>query len=159
MARTIKKYANRRLYDTETSKYITLEQLKDLIVSGESISVNDAKSGKDLTREVLLQLVAEQESAGRPILNEAILISLIRYYDHPLQKLASSYLEAALGQLREHQHSLSRQMQEFMESPVEAAARLTREATRQNLDWMEELQQRFLDALSPRRDDKPPRKD
>jgi polyhydroxyalkanoate synthesis repressor PhaR len=159
MARVIKKYANRRLYDTEISKYITLEQLKDLIVSGESIRVTDAKSGKDLTREVLLQLVAEQESAGRPILNEAILISLIRYYDHPLQKLASAYLEAALGQLREHQHGLSRQMQEFMESPADAASRLTREATRQNLEWMEKLQQSFLDAIAPRRTGSDRRKD
>ena len=154
MVRIIKKYANRRLYDTEASRYITLEELKELIASGEKIRVTGAKSGKNLTREVLLQLVAEQESLGRPILNEAILIALIRYYDHPMQKLASSYVEAALGQLREHQENLSEQMQELLDSPVDAATRLTREIARHNLEWMEQLRQSFLEAVRPRRAEK-----
>ena len=111
MARIIKKYANRRLYDTETSGYITLDDLKELIVSGITIEVQDAKTKKDISREVLLQLVAEQESLGRPILNEAILTALIRFYDHPMQKLASGYLETALGQLQDQRAKLSEQMQ------------------------------------------------
>ena len=139
MARIIKKYANRRLYDTESSCYITLDDLKKLIVSGITIEVRDAKSGKDISREVLLQLVAEQESLGRPILNEAILIALIRFYDHPMQKLASGYLETALGQLQDQRVKLSEQMQGLMESPVDLVSQLAR----QNTEWLIQLQKSF----------------
>ena len=139
MARIIKKYANRRLYDTESSCYITLDDLKELIVSGISIEVRDAKTQKDISREVLLQLVAEQESLGRPILNEAILIALIRFYDHPMQKLASGYLETALGQLQDQRVKLSEQMQGLMESPVDLVSQLAR----QNTEWLIQLQKSF----------------
>jgi polyhydroxyalkanoate synthesis repressor PhaR len=144
MARSIKKYANRRLYDTESSCYITLDDLKELIVSGVSIEVQEAKTQKDISREVLLQLVAEQESLGRPILNEAILIALIRFYDHPMQKLASNYLETALGQLQDQRAQLSEQMQGLMESPADLVSQLTR----QNLEWMTSLQKTFKSAIS-----------
>ena len=144
MARIIKKYANRRLYDTENSCYITLDDLKKLIVSGISIEVQEAKTQTDISREVLLQLVAEQESLGRPILNEAILTALIRFYDHPMQKLASGYLETALGQLQDQRAQLSEQMQGLMESPGDLVGQLTR----QNLEWMTSLQKKFLSAIS-----------
>ena len=144
MTRIIKKYANRRLYDTQTSGYITLDDLKELIVSGITVEVRDAKSGKDISREVLLQLVAEQESLGRPILNEAILVALIRFYDHPMQKLASGYLETALGQLQDQREKLSEQMQGLMESPGDLVSQLTR----QNLEWMTSLQKKLLSAIS-----------
>jgi polyhydroxyalkanoate synthesis repressor PhaR len=145
MARIIKKYANRRLYDTQSSCYITLDDLKELIVSGISIEVQEAKTQKDISREVLLQLVAEQESLGRPILNEAILIALIRFYDHPMQKLASGYLETALGQLQDQRAQLSEQMQGLMESPADLVSQLTR----QNLEWLTSLQKTFMSAMSP----------
>ena len=149
MTRIIKKYANRRLYDTQTSGYITLDDLKELIVSGITIEVRDAKSGKDISREVLLQLVAEQESLGSPILNEAILVALIRFYDHPMQKLASGYLEAALGQLQDQRAKLSEQMQGLMESPADLVSQLTR----QNLEWMTSLQKSFMSSMNPARPD------
>jgi len=145
MARIIKKYANRRLYDTETSQYITLSDLKALIVRGETIRVVDAKNKQDISREVLLQLVAEQEALGRPILNEAILTALVRFYDHPMQKIATRYVEAALGQLQEQQGQLLEQMRNLLESPVDLASRLAR----QNLEWMSRLQKDFLAALQP----------
>jgi polyhydroxyalkanoate synthesis repressor PhaR len=145
MARIIKKYANRRLYDTESSCYITLDDLKELIVSGISIEVQDAKTQKDISREVLLQLVAEQESLGRPILNEAILTALIRFYDHPMQKLASGYLETALGQLQDQRVKLSEQMQGLMGSPADLASQFTRK----NLELMASLQKTFMSAMSP----------
>lgn len=151
MALIIKKYANRRLYDTGSSCYITLDDLKKKIASGVAIQVQDAKSGKDISREVLLQLVAEQETLGRPILNEAILTALIRFYDHPMQKLASSYLEAALGQLQDQQAQLSQQMQGLMKSPVKLASQLTR----QNLEWMVSLQKNFMSAMSPAKPPEP----
>jgi len=145
MARIIKKYANRRLYDTETSGYITLDDLKELIVSGVTIEVQEAKTQKDISREVLLQLVAEQESLGRPILNEAILTALIRFYDHPMQKLASGYLETALGQLQDQRAKLSEQMQGLMESPADLVSQITR----QNLEWLTSLQKNLVSAMSP----------
>jgi polyhydroxyalkanoate synthesis repressor PhaR len=145
MVRSIKKYANRRLYDTQSSCYITLDDLKELIVSGVSIEVQEAKTQKDISREVLLQLVAEQESLGRPILNEAILIALIRFYDHPMQKLASNYLETALGLLQDQRAQLSEQMQGLMESPADLVSQLTR----QNLEWLTSLQKTLMSAMSP----------
>lgn len=143
MTRIIKKYANRRLYDTTSSRYITMGDLKNQIVSGEGIRVIDAKSKEDISREVLLQLVAEQESMGRPILNEAILTGLIRFYDHPLQKTATRYLEAALGQLQDQQRQLLDQMQTLLETPADMANRLAR----QNLEWLSEMQNYFLASL------------
>lgn len=145
MIRIIKKYANRRLYDTDSSEYITLADLKKLVAAGERVRVIDAKSKQDISREVLLQLVAEQEALGRPILNEAILTALIRFYGHPMQQVATRYLEAALGQLQEQQRQLLAQMRDLLESPVDLAGRLAR----QNLEWMSELQKSFLAALRP----------
>ena len=147
MARIIKKYANRRLYDTGSSSYITLDDLKELIASGVQIEVLDAKTKKDISREVLLQLVAEQESLGRPILSETILTSLIRFYDHPMQKLASNYLETALGQLQDQRVQLGEKMAELMESPVG----LVSELTQQNMEWLAQMQQSFLSALKPQK--------
>jgi polyhydroxyalkanoate synthesis repressor PhaR len=151
MTRIIKKYANRRLYDTEKSCYITLDDLKKLIVAGISIEVQGAKTKENLTREVLLQLVAEQESLGRPILNEAILSALIRFYDHPMQKLASSYLETALGQLQDQRNQLSQKMRELMESPAD----LVTDLTRQNMEWMYQLQKTFISSLNPKKMEDP----
>ena len=145
MTRIIRKYANRRLYDTRESRYITLVDLKALVAAGVPVQVVDARSGADLTREVLLQLVAEQEALGRPILSQAVLTGLIRFYDHPLQKLATRYLEGALTQLQEQQRTLYEQMQGLAAAPAELGARLAR----QNLEWMQQLQQGFLAALQP----------
>ena len=145
MPRIIKKYANRRLYDTHESSYMTLEELKKLIVDGHAVQIVDAKSNKDISREVLLQLVAEQESAGTPILNETILTSMIQFYGHPMQNMASQYLEIALDRLQTQRGQLSEQMQTIMQSPAE----LVKDMTRQNLEWMNTLQQTFLGAIKP----------
>jgi len=144
MQRIIKKYANRRLYDTHESRYITLEELKDLIVSGLSVQVIDAKSKKDISREVLLQLVAEQESSGTPILNESILTSMIQFYGHPMQKMASQYLELALEQLQTQRSQLGEQMQQLMQTPTD----LVKNITKQNLEWMSTLQETFLGTMT-----------
>ena len=145
MQRTIKKYANRRLYDTHESRYITLEELKTLIVDGHSVQIIDAKSKKDISREVLLQLVAEQESTDTPILNETILTSMIQFYGHPMQSLASQYLELALARLQTQRGQLREQMQNVMQSPVD----LVKDITKQNMEWMSTLQQTFLGAINP----------
>jgi polyhydroxyalkanoate synthesis repressor PhaR len=146
-SRVIKKYPNRRLYDTRTSRYITLEGLKFLIVDGEAVQVVDAKSGADISREVLLQLVAEQESMGRPILTEKLLVGLIRFYDHPLQKTASRYLELALSQLREHQARLGALLRNPLESKAAAAAQWTRDISRMHAEWLQLLQDTFQESI------------
>jgi len=134
--RVIKKYANRRLYDVQTSRYITQAQLKDLIVTGAAIQVVDARSGDDLTREVLLQIVAEQEQLGIPILSETVLLALIRFYGHPMQLLASRYLEASLGRLVAQSQEATDRMQRATLSPVEFMNRMAQGG----LDWLQQLQ-------------------
>jgi len=143
-SRIIRKYANRRLYDTETSRYITLEDLKELIISGEDIQVREAKSDADITREVLLQLVAEQEHLGVPILNETILTALIRFYGNPMQGMASRYLELALEQAQDQRLQLAKQMQKALRKPVDILGNLAQ----QNLDWVGRLQETFLQTMA-----------
>src|SRR5687767_4637600 len=85
--RLIKKYANRRLYDASISKHVTLEDIRDLIVRGEKIKVVEDKTGEDITRLILLQVIAEQEQFGKPILTTQLLESIIRYYGGPCRTL------------------------------------------------------------------------
>jgi len=92
----IKKYANRRLYDTETSAYITLEDLCKRVKSGRDFTVVDAKSGQDLTRQVLAQIIFEQETKGFTMLPTDFLRNVIQFYDHGMQDVLSKYLEASM---------------------------------------------------------------
>src|SRR5207253_149138 len=85
--RIIKKYPNRRLYDTETSAYITLAEVKDLVLQYKDFQVQDAKSGEDLTRAILLQIILEEESGGVPMFSSDMLANIIRYYGHAMQGL------------------------------------------------------------------------
>ena len=89
--RLIRKYSNRRLYDTAASRHVTLDDLRQLIVAGERIKVVDDKSGEDLTRAVLLQIIAEQEQFGMPVLGSELLEMIIRFYGGPMQALLSRY--------------------------------------------------------------------
>src|SRR6202050_4514740 len=82
--RVIKKYANRRLYDSTASRHVTLDDLRKMIVSGDKVKVIDDKSGADLTRAVLLQVIAEQEQFGTPVLSLELLESIIRFYGNPV---------------------------------------------------------------------------
>ncbi len=91
--RVIKKYPNRRLYDTDTSTYITLAEVKTLVMNGDAFVVRDAKSNEDLTRSILLQIILEEETAGVPIFTEQVLANIIRFYGHSMQGFMGSYLE------------------------------------------------------------------
>ena len=100
MARTpriIKKYANRRLYDTETSQSITLNDVARLIGQGTDVQVVEAKGGQDITRSVLLQIVADQEMLGQPVLSDAFLSAIIRLNANPVNELANDFLERAVA--------------------------------------------------------------
>ncbi|MGD9549977.1 MAG: polyhydroxyalkanoate synthesis repressor PhaR, partial [Burkholderiaceae bacterium] len=92
-ARVIKKYPNRRLYDTGTSTYITLDEVRQLVMAHEDFVVRDAKTGEDLTRSILLQIILEEEAGGAPILTEAVLANIIRFYGHAMQGFMGAYLE------------------------------------------------------------------
>jgi polyhydroxyalkanoate synthesis repressor PhaR len=90
--RLIKKYPNRRLYDTQTSAYITLGDVKTLVMEQSSFQVVDAKSGEDLTRSILLQIILDEESGGVPMFSSQMLAQIIRFYGHTMQGMMGSYL-------------------------------------------------------------------
>jgi len=91
--RIIKKYPNRRLYDTDTSTYITLAEVKQLVMDHQQFVVRDAKTNEDLTRSILLQIILEEEAGGAPMFSEAALANIIRFYGHAMQGFMGNYLE------------------------------------------------------------------
>jgi polyhydroxyalkanoate synthesis repressor PhaR len=101
--RVIKKYPNRRLYDTDTSSYITLAEIKQLVMSSESFVVRDAKSGEDLTRSILLQIILEEEANGSPMFTAPVLSNIIRFYGHTMQGFMGGYLEKNMQALMDMQ--------------------------------------------------------
>jgi polyhydroxyalkanoate synthesis repressor PhaR len=107
--RIIKKYPNRRLYDTETSTYITLAEVKDLVLGYKDFLVQDAKTGEDLTRSILLQIILEEESGGVPMFTSDMLANIIRYYGHAMQGLMGSYLERSIFTFHEAQKRFQEQ--------------------------------------------------
>jgi polyhydroxyalkanoate synthesis repressor PhaR len=126
--RVIKKYPNRRLYDTRTSSYITLSEIKQLVMDTELFSVVDAKTSEDLTRSILLQIILEEESSGSPMFTIPVLSNIIRFYGHAMQGLMGGYLEKNMQTLMEMQVPLVpgvmgapmfQQMQEQMQKQAE----------------------------------------
>lgn len=107
--RLIKKYPNRRLYDTKTSSYITLADVKQMVLKQEEFQVVDAKSGDDLTRQILLQIILEEESGGVPMFSSDLLSQLIRSYGNAMQGMMGSYLERNIRAFQEIQTALQDQ--------------------------------------------------
>jgi len=107
--RVIKKYPNRRLYDTDTSSYITLSQVRQLVMDSEPFVVSDAKTGEDLTRSILLQIILEQEANGSPMFTAPVLSNIIRFYGHTMQGFMGGYLEKNMQTLMDVQTRLSEQ--------------------------------------------------
>ncbi|HAX21202.1 polyhydroxyalkanoate synthesis repressor PhaR [Hydrogenophaga sp.] len=107
--RIIKKYPNRRLYDTDTSSYITLAEVKALVMDNEHFVVRDAKTNDDLTRSILLQIILEEETAGVPIFTEQVLANIIRFYGHAMQDFMGSYLEKNVQIFMDLQNKMSEQ--------------------------------------------------
>ncbi|MEM6986545.1 MAG: polyhydroxyalkanoate synthesis repressor PhaR [Pseudomonadota bacterium] len=114
--RLIKKYANRRLYDTVESKHLKLSDIKELIVSGENVKVVDDTTGEDITRALLLQIIVEQEQAGEPMLSVALLSQLIRFYGNPMQAMMTDYLQNSVDTFVDQQRSIQDQMQRMLTS-------------------------------------------
>jgi polyhydroxyalkanoate synthesis repressor PhaR len=107
--RVLKKYPNRRLYDTRTSSYITLADVKRMVLGAEDFVVRDAKSGDDLTRSILLQIILEEETGGVPMFSTGMLAQIIRVYGHAMQGVMGAYLEKNLQTFVEMQARLAEQ--------------------------------------------------
>ena len=126
--RIIKKYPNRRLYDTDTSSYITLAEIKQLVMDSEVFSVRDAKTGEDLTRSILLQIILEEEANGSPMFTAPVLSNVIRFYGHTMQGFMGGYLEKNMQALMDMQvpmvkgvmgNNVFQQMQDQMQKQTE----------------------------------------
>ena len=113
--RTLKKYPNRRLYDTATSSYITLADVKQMVLEREDFVVRDAKSNEDLTRSILLQIILEEETGGMPMFTTTMLAHIIRFYGHTMQGLMGSYLENNIQSFIDMQARLAEQSKGALE--------------------------------------------
>ena len=116
--RVIKKYPNRRLYDTQTSSYITLSEVKDMVMACEQFVVRDAKSGEDLTRSILLQIILEEETAGVPMFSTQALAQIIRFYGHTMQGLMGHYLENNIQSFIDMQSKLTENSVMNLQNPL-----------------------------------------
>lgn len=143
--RIIKKYPNRRLYDTEISSYVTLEDVRQLIVDGEAFEVRDARSGKDLTRAVLLQILAENEDIGQPIFTTQLLTTVIRFYGDSLQGIIGNYLERSIQTFSEQQQQLRGTIGNLVGQNPWA---LLNQLTERNMEIWKGLQQGIKSGLS-----------
>lgn len=112
-SRIIKKYPNRRLYDTAISSYITLEDVKRLVLEGAGFNVIDARSGEEITRTILLQIISEEEEQGEPIFSTELLANIIRFYGDTLQGMMGRYLEQSLRMFVDQQHQFRDQVSNF----------------------------------------------
>lgn len=142
--RIIKKYPNRRLYDTEISSYITIEDVRQLIVDGESFEVRDAKTGDDLTRQVLLQIITEHEQDGQPMLSTQLLTQLIRFYGDSLQGFMGNYLERSMQVFLEQQQQFRQQMGGLI---GQTPWTMLNQLTERNMDMWKDFQQNLVGGL------------
>ena len=151
--RIIKKYPNRRLYDTAISSYITLEDVKQLVLDRSEFRVIDARSSDDITRGILLQIISEQEEQGNPIFTTEVLAHIIRFYGDTLQGMMGSYLEKSLQAFVDQQHLVREQMRNFMgQNPLSVMSDLAE----RNLAIWRSMNERMYGAgqdLNPKPDD------
>ncbi|RPE82055.1 polyhydroxyalkanoate synthesis repressor PhaR [Vulcaniibacterium tengchongense] len=142
--RVIKKYPNRRLYDTEISSYITIEDVRQLIVDGEEFEVRDARTGEDLTRQVLLQIIAEHEQDGEPVLSTQLLSQIIRFYGDSLQGFMGNYLERSMQLFLDQQQQFRNQMGGLLGQTPWA---LMNQLTERNLQMWNEFQRNLSGSV------------
>jgi len=145
--RVIKKYANRRLYDATGSRHVTLEDIRKMIVGGEKVKIVDDKSGDDLTRAVLLQVISEQEQFGTPVLSTELLEAIIRFYGNPVQEMLTRYMEQSVGTLLRQQQVMRAEMAKALEGPMAPMA----EFARQNMEQWSKIQSTMMSAFVPKK--------
>ena len=146
MPRVIKKYANRRLYDTTASQHVTLDGVRKLIVDGEDVEVREDATGEDITRNVLLQIIADQEQGGRPVLSTEMLRHIIRFYGNPMQEFMGRYLEQSMQAMLRQQQNMQEQFQKAM---MQGPSASFQDMTKQNVEVWQQMQKAFFDAMNP----------
>lgn len=146
--RIIKKYPNRRLYDTTRSKYITVSDVRSMVLSGVRFKVIDSNTKENITRQVLMQIIIEEEAAGKPLFSADMLSQLIRFYGGTMQGMFSRYLEESF-KIFSHQQQESEDS--IPENPIEAMSAMTKK----NLDMWTEMQKGFFKSTGLSPDDKP----
>lgn len=143
--RVIKKYPNRRLYDTKISSYITLNDIKDLVMSYSDFQVIDAKTGDDLTRCTLMQIISEEETNGQPLLTSEILKEFVRFYGDSMQAMMSRFLEHSIKHFMERRAGLKSPLNTILgANPVS----LMQSIAEQNMDsWSKSTSSKNKTAL------------
>lgn len=149
--RLIKKYANRRLYDATQSRHITIDDIRNMVIAGTRVKVIEDKSNEDITRLVLLQVIADQEQFGRPILSTSLLESMIRFYGNSMQSYFSSYLEKSVETFIRQQEVMQQQMNRTM-GPANGAPNPLADLARQNLELWAKMQETMLATFAPPRE-------
>ncbi len=145
----IKKYANRRLYDTTTSSHITLDGIYDLIVDGNDVKIVDDTTGEDISRLILLQIIAEREQGGRPMLDADFLMRVLRLYGDPMQDLVGEFLSRSFDTFMEQQKQYQEQMRAAMASTPLATMQ---ELAASNLKAWQAMQEAILGKMKPKED-------
>ena len=143
--RLIKKYPNRRLYDTKTSSYITLADVKQMVLKQEEFQVVDAKSGDELTRQILLQIILEEESGGVPMFTSDLLSQMIRSYGNAMQGMMGSYLERNLRAFQDIQTALKEQSQRMYGDNSRASQELWAQFMNLQGPAMQSLMQAYME--------------
>lgn len=144
--RVLKKYPNRRLYDTRTSSYITLADVKQMVLASEDFEVRDAKTGEDLTRTVLLQIIAEHEERGQPMFSTRMLSQVIRFYGDSLQGFMGGYLERSMQNFLDQSQQFRNQVSGLM---GQNAWQMVNELTERNLEIWKSMQSQMLNPPAP----------
>jgi polyhydroxyalkanoate synthesis repressor PhaR len=144
--RVIKKYPNRRLYDTQKSAYITVADVLKIIRAGEEFQVVDADSGEDITRSILVQIITEQEGGATPIFTTDMLTRFIRVYDDSSQALFGEFLDRNMQMFSEQQKRFQDQLGNIVGSPLQ----IMQDLTERNLSIWTDMQQRFMDMAMGR---------
>jgi len=134
--RTIKKYPNRRLYDTEKSKYIKLDDIKTLVIENIDFKVIEISSECDVTNLVLLQIINDEESDKMPFFTKQVLLNIIKLYGHPMQKVTKDYLDAVFSNL------------DNKEKIHEDYAKTFSDVTKKNLEIWKDITEQYFDAAS-----------
>ncbi len=145
--RIIKKYPNRRLYDTKISRYITLEEVRQLVIGGVKFRVEDKRTREDITRSILLQVIAEQEEGGNPIFSSELLTHIIRLYGDPMQNSISRYLELSLQLFMQNHQNFADQLRDLLGQAQQPVQRLKEIAERQVPIWRS-VRKEFLKNLT-----------
>jgi polyhydroxyalkanoate synthesis repressor PhaR len=143
--RVIKKYPNRRLYDTAESKYVTLHDVRKLVLDGVSFCVIDKKSGDDITRNILLQIIIEQEDEGEPLFTTDVLEQIIGFYGNSVQGVAGDFLGQSLELFQQQQKQFQAQMRDAVESNPMSS--VLGEMTKQNAELWKKMQSGFFQSV------------